>query len=64
MGQAIHSIADMVSYAGDLRRSARREPAPDVAQKIQHAANHLEMTAFNRLSLTAPGIGKLLDTLA
>jgi hypothetical protein len=64
MGQAIHSIADMVSYAGDLRRSARREPAPDVAQKIQHAANHLEMAAFNRLSLPAPGIGRLLDTLA
>jgi hypothetical protein len=64
MGQAIHSATEMVSYAGDLRRSARQEQAPDVARKIQHAANKLEKTAFDRLSLNSPNIGKLLDMLA
>ena len=64
MGQSIHSATDMVSYAGDLRRSARQAETPEVAGKIQQAADHLEKTAFNRLSLTAPNIGKLLDTLA
>ena len=64
MGQTIHSVNEMVSYAGDLRRSARHQQAPEVAQKIQHAADHLEKTAFARLSLTGSNIGKLLDTLA
>jgi hypothetical protein len=64
MGQAIHSATEMVSYAGDLRRSARREQAPDVARKIQHAADKLEKMAFDRLSLNSPNIGKLLDMLA
>lgn len=64
MGQSIHSVTDMVSYAGDLRRSARQAEAPEVADKIRSAADHLEKTAFSRLSLTDPAIGKLLDTLA
>jgi hypothetical protein len=64
MGQSIHSATDMVSYAGDLRRSARQAEAPEVAEKIRHAADHLEKTAFRQLSLTAPAIGRLLDTLA
>ncbi|MCP5410572.1 MAG: hypothetical protein H6924_00195 [Alphaproteobacteria bacterium] len=64
MGQSIQSTTDMVSYAGDLRRSARHEQAQETAQKIQQAADRLEKTAFERLSLTGPNIGKLLDTLA
>ncbi len=64
MGQAIHSVIDMVSYAGDLRRSAHDERVCDVAQKIRQAADNLEKTAFDRLSLNGPNIGKLLDMLA
>lgn len=64
MGQSIHSVTDMVSYAGDLRRSARQAPQPEVAQKIQRAADHLEKAAFARLSLTDSKVGKLLDMLA
>jgi hypothetical protein len=64
MGQTITSVTDMVSYAGDLRRAAKQTPEPDVAEKIQHSASELEKTAFNRLGLTGPGIGKLLDTIA
>jgi hypothetical protein len=64
MGQTITSVTDMVSYAGDLRRAAKQAPAPEVAEKIQRSASELEKTAFNRLGLTGPGIGKLLDTIA
>lgn len=64
MGASLLSVNEMVSYAGDLRRSARHEPAPDVARKIRQAANDMEKTAFARLSLTSATIGKLLDTLA
>jgi len=63
MGQTITSVTDMVSYAGDLRRAARQAPTPETAQKIQTSANQLEKTALTRLGLTAPGVGKLLDTL-
>ena len=63
MGQSIQSVTDMVSYAGDLRRSARQAQAPEVPGKIQRAADQLEQAAFNRLSLTGPNIGRLLDTL-
>jgi len=63
MGQTITSVTDMVSYAGDLRRAAKQAPTPETAQKIQTSANQLEKTAFTRLGLTAPGVGKLLDTL-
>ncbi|HTC84441.1 MAG TPA: hypothetical protein VK683_08795 [Rhizomicrobium sp.] len=63
MGQTITSVTDMVSYAGDLRRAAKQAPTPEVAQKIQATAQHLEKTALTRVGLTAPGIGKLLDTL-
>ena len=64
MGQTISSVTDMVSYAGDLRRAAKQAPTPETAQKIQTSANQLEKTALTRLGLTAPGVGKLLDTLA
>lgn len=64
MGQSIRSVTDMVSYAGDLRRSARQAEQPEQAWKIQQAADHLEKSAFQRLSLPGEKIGKLLDTLA
>ena len=63
MGQTISSVTDMVSYAGDLRRAAKQAPTPEAAQKRQTSANQLEKTALTRLGLTAPGVGKLLDTL-
>ena len=63
MGRTITSVVDMVSYAGDLRRAAKQAPTPEVAQKIQSSAAELEKTALTRVGLTAPGIGKLLDTL-
>jgi len=63
MGQTINYVVDMVSYAGDLRRAAKQAPTPEAAQKIQTSAVQLEKTALTRVGLTAPGIGKLLDTL-
>ena len=63
MGQAITSVTDMVSYAGDLRRAAKQAPTPDVAQKIQSSAQQLEKTALTRVGMTGPGIGQLLDKL-
>jgi hypothetical protein len=63
MGQTITSVTDMVSYAGDLRRAAKEAPTPEVAQKIQSSAQQLEQSALKRVGLTAPHIGKLLDTL-
>ena len=64
MGQTITSATDMVSYAGELRRAAKREPAPEVAQKIQQSASQLERTAINQVAQGAgPRIGALLDTL-
>ena len=63
MGQTINSVVDMVSYAGDLRRAAKQAPTPEAAQKILTSAVQLEKTALTRVGLTAPGIGKLLDTL-
>ena len=64
MGQAIHSPADMVSYAGDLRRAARQAAAPELAEKIQRTADQMEKTAINKVSEAGPGIGRLLDTFA
>lgn len=65
MGQTITSVVDMVSYAGELRRAARREPTPEVAQKISQSAAQLEKTAIDRVGkAAAPHIGALLDTLA
>jgi hypothetical protein len=64
MGQAITSITDMVSYSGELRRAAKHQPVPEVAQKIQRSAQELENTALKHISQAAPGIGKLLDTFA
>jgi hypothetical protein len=64
MGQAITSITDMVSYAGDLRRAAKHQPVAEVAQKIQRSAQQLEDTALKQISQAAPHLGKLLDTFA
>jgi hypothetical protein len=63
MGQTITSVMDMVSYAGDLRRAAKQAPTPDIADKIQRSADHLEKTAVARVSDAGRDIGKLLDTL-
>jgi hypothetical protein len=63
MGQTITSVVDMVSYAGDLRRAAKQAPTPEMADKIQRSASDLEKTAFTKVGLAGPGIGKLLDTL-
>lgn len=64
MGQTISSATDMISYAGELRRAARREPAPELAQKIEQSARHLEKTAIHEVAKDAgPRLGKLLDTL-
>ena len=63
MGQAINSVADMVSYAGDLRRAAKQAPTPEAADKIQRSASDLEKTALTKVGLAGTGIGKLLDTL-
>lgn len=65
MGQTITSATDMVSYAGELRRAARRAPAPELAQKIQQTAAQLEKTAIQQVAPgAAPRIGRLLDLLA
>jgi hypothetical protein len=64
MGQTITSATDMISYAGELRRAARRLPEQDVAQKIQSSAVQLEKTAIQQVAKSAaPQIGALLDTL-
>jgi hypothetical protein len=63
MGQAITSVVDMVSYAGDLRRAAKQAATPEAAEKIQRSASDLEKTALTRVGLSGSGIGKLLDTL-
>ena len=64
MGQSISSVTDMVSYAGELRRAAKREPEPALAQKISRSAAELEKTAITRV---APGaaahLGALLDKI-
>jgi hypothetical protein len=62
MGQTITSVTDMISYAGELRRAAKREPAPELAQKIEQSASRLEKTAIGRVA-AGPRIGALLDTL-
>ena len=63
MGQTITSIADMVSYAGDLRRTAKQTAAPELAEKIKHSADQLEKHALQRVGQAALGIGLLLDTI-
>jgi hypothetical protein len=62
MGQTITSIADMVSYAGDLRRAAKVAPTPEVGAKIQQSASQLESKALKQVGQATPGIGALLDT--
>jgi hypothetical protein len=64
MGQTISSTADMLSYAGDLRRAAKQASAPDAAEKIKRSASDLEKAALAKIGQAGPGIGKLLDTLA
>jgi hypothetical protein len=64
MAHVIQSPAEMVSYAGDLRRSARHLEPPELAAKVRQAADELEKSAFARLSLPGAGIGRLLDTIA
>lgn len=54
----------MMSMAGDLRRQAKSEPAPETAAKLQTAAKTLEATALAQVGQTSPYIGKLLDTFA
>lgn len=64
MGQTITSATDMISYAGELRRAARREPQPEVAQKLSESAHQLEKTGIAQVAKdTAPHIGRLLNTL-
>jgi len=64
MGQTITSATDMISYAGELRRVAKRAPAPELAQKIQQSANQLEKTAINQVAKAAgPRLGALLDKM-
>ncbi len=64
MGQTITSAADMISYAGELRRVARRAPAPELAQKMQQTASQLEKTAINQVARAAgPRLGALLDKM-
>ena len=62
MGQEITSVADMVSYAGDLRRAAKQVAAPGTAEKIQRSAADLEKSALAKVGQAGPGIGALLDT--
>ena len=64
MGQAINSVVDMVSYAGDLRRAAKQASTPEAAEKIQRSASDLEKTALAKVGQAGPGIGTLLDTFA
>jgi hypothetical protein len=63
MGQAISSVTDMVSFAGDLRRAAKQVSAPEEAEKIQRSAAILEKTALAKVGQAGPGIGALLDLL-
>jgi len=62
MGQTITSVADMVSYAGDLRRAAKQAPTPEVRTKIQLSAAALEQKGLAQIGKAGPGIGRLLDT--
>ena len=63
MGQTIHSLNDMMSYAGDLRRAAK-QAEPQTAAKMQQASAQLEKTALAQVSDAGPMLGKLLDTFA
>ena len=64
MGQTISSVAQMVSFAGDLRRSAKQAPEPEVSAKLAEAAKTLEAQAFAKAGITNPNIGALLDIIA
>jgi hypothetical protein len=65
MGQTITSATDMISYAGELRRAARRMPEQELAQKVHSSAVQLEKTAIRQVAKSAASqIGALLDTFA
>jgi hypothetical protein len=64
MGSTIGSVSQMISFAGDLRREAKRAAEPELASKLQVAAKTLENTALAKAGITNPVIGKLLDTFA
>lgn len=64
MGQTITSVADMVSYAGVLRRAARQAPTPEIGDKLQQSAAALEKKGLAQVGQAGPGIGRLLDTFA
>ena len=64
MGSTIGSVPHMIYFAGDLRRLARQEAAPEVAVRLQIAAKTLETQALARAGQTSPLIGTLLDTFA
>ena len=62
MGNAITSVNQMVTVAGELRRDAGKLGQPELAAKFHQAAKNLETEAFARVGATGPMIGKLLDT--
>jgi hypothetical protein len=65
MGQTISSPADMLAYAGDLRRAAKQAATPEISEKVQRTAAELEKTALTKVAGSAgAGIGALLDTFA
>ena len=64
MGQTITSAADMMSYAGDLRRAAKQAPTPEAGAKIEQSAAALEKKALTQVvGQAGVGIGRLLDKL-
>jgi hypothetical protein len=53
----------MLAYSGDLRRVARLAETPELAQKLQQSASHLEKAALAKAGIDNPRIGKLLDMI-
>jgi hypothetical protein len=63
MGQTIDTVSSMLAYSGDLRRQAKMTEAPELAQKLQQSASHLEKAALTKAGIDNPRIGKLLDMI-
>lgn len=61
MGSLITQPAHLVTMAGDLRRQAKSVTEPELAAKLNATANQMESTALQKVGLTDPRIGKLLD---
>ena len=61
MGSLITQPAHLVTMAGDLRRQAKSVAEPELAAKLHATANQMESTALQKVGLTDPKIGKLLD---